>query len=135
MRRPEPPKLKLPTAKSDSPNRHHKVPGLVKRLRQGEFNLAATVARLGAVSDVTVLKEKAADLVRNRAFAEHQQKLRGAIGRLADLQIGVRRKKHDQVALVKGVYKMASGEIRKIPVKLQLAAQRAAFVTVTKGDR
>ena len=63
----------------------HKIPkraGFQRRLRASDYCLIQTIAELGSKSDVAVAKLKTEELTRNRAFAEHQQKLRGAIERL-----------------------------------------------------
>ena len=61
--------------------RHRKKPGMLRRLAYG--SILERVHNLGAASDVAVIKTaKQSDLVRNLAFAIHQQKLWGALDRL-----------------------------------------------------
>ena len=86
----------------------HKVTkraGMQKWLRASDYTLMATIADLGSKSDVAVLRMASADLTRNRAFNEHQQKLRGAIQRLKRL-----------------------GSIAKIPHRAELAIFKSAFM-------
>lgn len=52
-----------------------------KRLYAEDVTLIQRLADLGHRSDVAVLRLSPRDLQYNRAFAEHQQKLRGAIDR------------------------------------------------------
>jgi len=81
MRPLEAPKLKIAPKGSEEPNRHRKVPGMVKRLRRG--SIWNTVSALGQASDVAVLKaSRKEELVRNLAFAIHQQRLWGSLDRL-----------------------------------------------------
>ena len=93
MRAPEAPKLKLGKPRVGKRSRYwslHElptkkishVPNMQKRLAAESMSIVSVVAELGARSDVTVLKMRPADLVMNRAFAEHQQKLSGALHRL-----------------------------------------------------
>lgn len=89
-----------------------KTTGYAKRLRREEGSVVQQVADLGSRSDVAVLKMAPADLVHNRAFAEHQQKLRGAIGRFR---------------------RVAAWQ--PFPRRVLIDIQRAAFVSCTKGDR
>jgi len=103
-------------------------PAMQRRIRAGEFTLLQTIANLGNQSDVAVLRNKPSDLLRNRAFVEHQQKLRGAIGRLAKLQRGSGFAT-DQVARVKGVYVMATGSAGSIPHRAEMTALKTAFQT------
>lgn len=61
--------------------RHRKKPGMIRRLAYG--SILERCHDLGAASDVAVIKTaKQTDLVRNLAFAIHQQKLWGALDRL-----------------------------------------------------
>lgn len=63
--------------------RHFSIPGMQKRLRRSDASLLQKIADLGQVTDAAILRMKPEDLTRNRAFAEHQQKMRGAIQRLS----------------------------------------------------
>lgn len=60
----------------------YSMPGMQKRLHASERDLLQVVADLGTTSDAAVLKMRAEDLQHNRAFVEHQQRLRGALTRL-----------------------------------------------------
>lgn len=136
MRPMQPPKLKLASPKSDTPNRHRLVAGMVKRIRQSDASLLQRIADLGNQSDVAVLRNKPADLLRNRAFAEHQQKLRGAIHRLANVQRGNVRKKHDEVAMRKDVYTMSNGDwIGDLPHRAAVTTLKTAFQTWEDSTR
>jgi hypothetical protein len=85
MRPIEAPKLTKAEPKSETPNRHRKVPGMFKRLRRQ--TILDRVCRLGEMSDVAVIKTaRREDLVRNLAFVIHQQKLFGALDRLGQLR-------------------------------------------------
>ena len=81
--------------------------GLEHRLRRDDASILQGIHTLGSKSDSVVLKEKPADLVRNLAFVQHQQKLRGAIKRYAK-----------------------AGWPRFLPKRVEAIAQRAAFITV-----
>lgn len=89
-----------------------KKPGFQRRLRKSDFSLMQTTAELGNKSDVAVVKLKAEDLTRNRAFAEHQQKLRGAIQRLRK-----------------------SGLVPNIPHRVELLRFKSAFQTTEDSKR
>lgn len=70
---------------------YHEKPGKVKnggtgmerRLRKDDGSLLQLVYELGNKSDLVVLREKPEDLIRNLAFVQHQQRLQGALVRLA----------------------------------------------------
>lgn len=117
--------------KHDKPTRKiDKLPGMQKRIRHDEYTLIQQIADFGSQSDVTVLKMRPADLQRNRAFVEHQQKLDGQIERLARTVFGSAHT-HDQVTSrrVDGVYAMATGSTR-IPHRAELDGLRSAFKTL-----
>lgn len=115
--------------KHDKPARKlQSPPNMQKRIRASEFTLMQTIADLGAQSDLTVLRMKGGDLLRNRAFVEHSAKLSGAIGRLAQRKYAIARG-HDQVASVDGLFVVAVGSAR-IPHRAELDAQRSAFKTL-----
>jgi len=59
--------------------------GLEHRLRRDDASLLQLIHGLGSKSDSVVIQEKPENLVRNLAFAQHQQKLFGAIKRYAKL--------------------------------------------------
>ena len=60
-----------------------KLTGLKRRLTKG--NILGRVERLGRMSDVAVIKAaRSDDLVRNLAFAIHQQRLWGSLDRLRE---------------------------------------------------
>lgn len=105
-----------------------KVAGMQKRLRASEYTLMQTVADLGAKSDVAVLRNRPTDLMHNRAFAEHQQKLSGALDRLGRV---TRRSSQgqDQVACRKAECVMASNGYVRIPHRAEQAALKSAFQT------
>lgn len=106
--------------------------GLEYRLRRDDAALLQKIHTLGAKSDSVVIREKAEDLVRNRAFAEHQQKLRGAIERLAKVQHGSNFAR-DSVAAVEGVYIMANGDwVGSLPKRVDALIQKTAFITTEK---
>lgn len=111
------PKLKL-SSKRSTPKRERywaahggkptvkrfKLTGLKRRLTRG--SILARVAELGRLSDVAVVKTaRREDLVRNLAFAIHQQRLFGALDRL--------RKSHSM-----GMF---------IPSKIETAIQQSAL--------
>lgn len=81
--------------------------GLEYRLRGDDASLLQKIHTLGAKSDSVVIREKAEDLVRNRAFAEHQQKLYGAIKRYAKI-----------------------GWPGALPKRVEALVQKTAFITV-----
>lgn len=88
------------------------LPGMQKRIRKSDFSLLHTIATLGRMSDLTVIKMKSEDLTRNRAWAEHRQKLRGAIDRLRK-----------------------SGRVPIIPYRAELEIFKTAFQTTeTRRD-
>ena len=93
-------------------NKMAKKPGFQRRLRASDFSLAQTIAELGSTSDVAVAKLKTEELTRNRAFAEHQQKLRGAIERLRRI-----------------------GTIPFIPHRVELLRLKAAFQVTEDAKR
>ena len=83
----EPKSLKLKVKKSTPKReryweRHGGRPDKVHRKAGNVLNILATVAALGSMSDTTVAQERAENLVRNLAFVEHEQRLRGALARL-----------------------------------------------------
>lgn len=117
----QPPKLKLGGSKSMKRIRYWtlheqpthkigKVPGMQRRLRRDEFSLLQRIADLGHVSDVTILREKPANLIRNLAFAQHEARLRGAIHR----------------------FKKTDGW-RALPRRVQTEIEKAAFISMQKG--
>lgn len=59
-----------------------KLKNMQKRMAAEDLTITQRVADLGARSDVAVLRMKPEDLTRNRAFVQHQQRLRSAIARL-----------------------------------------------------
>jgi hypothetical protein len=106
--------------------------GLEHRLRKDDASLLQKIHALGSKSDSVVLREKPEDLVRNLAFVQHQQKLSGAIKRLAKVQRGSAFA-HDPVASVKGVYVMANGDwSHSLPKRVETIVQKTAFVTTEK---
>ena len=86
--------------------------GVQRRLRASDYSLMQTIAELGSKSDVAVAKLKTEELTRNRAFAEHQQKLRGAIQRLR-----------------------RTGAIPFIPHRVELLRLKAAFQVTEDAKR
>ena len=108
--------------------------GLEYRLRGDDASLLQKIHTLGAMSDSVVIREKPENLVRNLAFVQHQQKLNGAIARLAQVQRGGAFAR-DAVAAVDGVYVMAQGDWPgPLPKRVETLTQRTAFIT-TEGRR
>lgn len=111
MRPLEAPKLKVDKSKSETPNRHRKVPGMVKRLRR--FGILGRVLELGKMSDGAVIEHgRSAGLLHDLAFRNHQQRFRGSLERL---------KKMNPFQLT-------------IPVKVLQAIQASAMKS-TQGER
>jgi hypothetical protein len=117
--------------KHDKPARGiQSLPNMQKRIRASDYSLLQSIVSLGQRSDAAVRYAKPSDLVRNRAFVEHQQKLHGALGRLARIQRGSPHSR-DQVAVNKttGVYTMATGSTQ-IPHRAELDGLKSAFKTL-----
>lgn len=124
------PTLKVAAPKSEAPNRHVKIAGLQRRLRRSEQSLIQVVADVARQSDAMVAQIKRNDLLRNRAFVEHEQKLRGGLDRLARRVRGDVRK-HDEVTLDRqSVYTMATGRIAALPHRAEVERLRSAFKTL-----
>jgi len=135
MRPLEAPKLKKSAAKSEEPNRHRKVPGMVKRLRRS--GILGRVIELGRMSDATIAQHgKSEGIYRDRAFREHQQRLFGAIDRLAGLRYAPSNRGTDKVAVVNTVRVTVSGDswTLRIPAKVEQATQASAL-KATQGER
>lgn len=118
-------------------NRHKKLQDLKRNAWRDDTSLLQQVHDLGGMSDAAVIKNKAADLLRNRAFAEHQQKLWGAIDRLADLRRGGLGSS-DAVARVNGVRtvvgRLSINPWRPLPRLIQALVNKAAFTSMSKGN-
>lgn len=81
------------------------MPGMQKRIRASDYSLLQIIVDLGERSDSAIRYAKPSDLVRNRAYVEHQQKLNGALGRLARLSIGVTVPHRAELAALKSAFK------------------------------
>lgn len=123
MKMPEPPKVKVGKPRIGKRSRYWnthemptrkilKVPAMQKRLHAESVSLTSIVAELGSRSDVAVLKMRPAELVHNRAFAEHQQRLNGAIQRFA---------KHEAW--------------KPMPTRIAAAHQKAAYLAMEDNKR
>lgn len=104
-------------------------PNMQKRIRASEYTLLQQIADLGSQSDVAVLRNKPNDLVRNRAFAEHQQKLRGQIDRLAVVRTSLHASDAVTRRKIDGVPVFATGSAR-IPHRAELDGLKSAFKTL-----
>lgn len=133
MRPMEPPKLKRAEVKSTDQNRHRKVPGMVKRLRRS--GILGRVIELGKMSDGAVIQHgQDKGLRQDRSFREHQQRLFGAIERLAGLSGSVATRSHDKVAVAKGIRVVVTGDwTHYIPAKVETAIQASALKAL--GER
>lgn len=133
MRPLEPPKLKLPAKGSTTQNRHHKVPGMVKRLRRQ--GILGRVIELGKMSDAAIAQHgKSEGILSDRTFREHQQRLFGAIDRLSGLRGSIATRSHDKVAVSGGIRVVVTGDWNvKIPAKIETAIQASALKAL--GER
>jgi hypothetical protein len=136
----EPIKLKLPMKKQEvAQGRHTKALGIVRRIRRGDNSLLQAIHELGTQSDVTVMKHKPEELKQSRAFKEHQQKLSGAISRLAQVVVKPGSRSRDKVAMRSTKngpeYVMATGgdRDRELPHKVDLAIKRNALKCIDEA--
>lgn len=116
---------------SDQPKRHHKVPGMVKRLAR--TSVWDRVEALGGMSDVAVVKTaRREDLVRNLAFAIVQQRLWGALRRLSQVTLEPATRSHDQVACRKGNHiRLQTRGWERLPHRVELARLKSAMMAVS----
>lgn len=88
-------------------NRHKKLQDLQRNARRDEGSLLQLIADMSARLAKAMQTLKQSDTVRNRALAEHHQKMSGAIGRLAK-----------------------TWPIGAVPKRADLLAKRTAFKTL-----
>jgi len=100
---------------------------MIKRLRRS--GILGRVIELGKMSDATIAQHgKSEGIYHDRAFREHQQKLFGAIDRLAGLRYAPSNRGTDKVSVVNTVRVTVSGDswTLRIPAKVESARLQSA---------